>query len=340
MSVPDANQHQSHSLTVCQNEDSKPKINSSHCSSPVTCENDDIQSSSTQSNVNRNSDSSSPRSQANGTESVVAICSKEHTDLDRINEFVNLDSVSNEVVVDHHEEMKSELKNESTDLKEITVQANSDEHVVQCEVAFKSQDEALASSIDQSFDDSSILVIDESRHTYPTQPNVEGQHSTFANISNVSNGLHSLSRSDQVKKLSKSNQDDPIRAPTSELHSTEERIESNASSTVLDQQASESLSELNKDRLLNSSTNNTTVNNSKTTNSNRPNSSTNCLATNKRKIDASQLHIVTACRKSARKHESQSHHSDNSIYLFESLRKRSSSISSTNSLAISNDLSR
>ena len=311
MSLP--NQHQS-LLTISQNEDlsTRKQTPNSHCS--VNLKNEIEQTSN---NLEINSELK--------------------------------DVINNEVVESNEIEIEDTNKNlKDIDLKEISIITNSgDEQVVQCEIAFNLQELALISPTNQNQNDLSVLIIDEDQCL--NELNNESN--------NELNDLHSLSKSDQANEckttikldlksnlnnelnsqslVSKSNNKLTNESTKEELAKKTVKESSKESCTTLKQTKS-STNELNEDYLLNSSTiNNTTVDNCKSTlnstsstNSINLNNSTSVASANKRKIE--QLHIV-ACRKSARLHELQSYHSDNSIYLFESLKKRSASISSTNS---------
>lgn len=296
------------------------------------------------------------------------------------------ESLVSEELVDGHESKDDTV----ADLKEIVIVTNSDEQVVQCEIAFNSQDEQLALiSPNQQLDEPSVLLID---------ANSEADGQPAAKLANVSGDLYSsspsalrsklLSKSDQVKNAlsyiitttiksanetasshalhnesdSKSNLNSnksnseplksadcrsagelsaPVRSPRGQPCATFDPQTVSSESSE-----SKSLSELrselrSEDYLLNSSANNATtiaqtVASQPTANSS-PIPATSSIvhqtspstSANKRKHSIEQLQIV-ACRKSARLHESQAYHSDNSIYLFEPLqRKRSPPISTS-----------
>lgn len=310
--------------------------------------------------------------------------------------------VTHEVIVDGNEKDDT-----VADLKEIVI-SNSDEQVVQCEIAFNSQDERLAlCSPNQQLDEPSALQIDEGEDDQAAS--VSGDlYSSAAKRSGL------LSKSDQVNALSyiitttirsageqssaphnesKSNlnsnesNSEPLKSDgksSGELSAPEPSEQSLPSSqaepcSTADQArvstessksnvevSSKSLSELrSEDYLLNSSPNNaaetantdckptpstshvhspaagivqltspsTSASTSGSTSASTSASTSVSTSANKRKHSIEQLQIV-ACRKSARLHELQAYHSDNSIYLFEPLqRKRSPPIDSATQVA-------
>lgn len=205
-------------------------------------------------------------------------------------------------------------KNINTDLEEVTIEVLNSDDAIRANLFQNSQDEySVSISSNQQFENGSNkkLVKDENRN--------EKQQTNC--LSDLSEPITKLNQKETELKSNKI---------TSNLKSNLYRSNSESNELVSINDSCTNSNQPTK------SSNESSVNNCKSTLNSSINlntnshtfSLTNSTSANKRKIE--QLQIV-ASRKSARIHESQAYHSDNSIYLFETLRKRSSSISSTNS---------
>lgn len=304
------NQHNS-SLTVSQNEDTqqKPKIDI-HCSP--------------QASVTHNESTIETRIESEASKETNSINENDEKKLDD-NE---IRSIGNDLDIINNEE----------------VIATTDEQVSKCEPEFKAQIEQLSvNSLKQ--DSTNTLATDESRDQLinkSTNDNLEDSKDSKEKIIDpIENAelvvtIDNQSKEDLIRKL---NLEENLNSESASKISSNSNLQINAN--LNKQQIAKSSTKLSENYLLKSLTKETKsiVNSKRTLNAfdsldalNRQNSN----LPNKRKIDSLQ---IVVSRKSPRLTESQSYHSDNSIYLFEPLRKRSSSISSTNSTVFT-DLAR